>query len=145
MTNERDLLANKEKLLGTLEPLISEYLREIKNDVPVSTYLKELGVTPIILNNTVAGFWGLQIVASKDGKKRATIKAFFLKKEFRGKDRDRVADDLIKGLLTQGVTELEIWAYPEIQTWLESRYGIKPNIFVTHNPIQKFMDFKDKP
>ena len=143
MTNERDPIADKDLLYKTLEPLIKEYLKEINLDLPVSSYLKELGVTPIFLNGSVAGFWGLQIVAVPNGKKRATVKAFYIRKEFRGKDRDRVADDFIKGLSTQGVTDLEIWAYPEIQNWLESRYDIKTNIHVTYNPIQKFMVFKN--
>ena len=137
LNKERVLLYNK------LEPLIREYLIEIKSSVSVSVYLQELAVTPISIDGILMGFWGLQVRAGTGSRKLATMKALYLKKEYRGRYLNRIADDLIRGLLKQGVTELEIWSYPGMQKWLEKRYGIKPNIYVTYNPIEIFRVFKD--
>lgn len=127
-----------------LDPFIREYLLEINCKTSVAAYLKELAVSPIILDGILMGFWGLQLRSGGGGRKLATMKALYLRKEYRGRYLDRAADDLIRRLSEQGVTELEIWSFQHVQEWLEKRYGIKPNIFVTYNPIDTFKVYKDE-
>ena len=127
-----------------LEPLIREYLLEINYRTSVDAYLKELTISPILLDGILMGFWGLQIRTVANARKLATMKALYLKKEFRGRYLDRAADDLIRGLAKQGVTDVEIWSFAHVQEWLEKRYGIKPKIFVTYNSIDTFKVYKDE-
>ena len=137
-----ELPRDQQALLELLAPLIGEYLKEIKSPVTVEAYLKELSIYPIRVDQILMGFWGIR-VRTVGPKRLATIKAFYLRRRYRGRYLNRIADDLVRGLIKQGVTEVEIWAHPEVQHWLEKRYGIKPIIYVTHNPIETFKVYEE--
>jgi hypothetical protein len=125
------------ELLKVLAPLIEEYLVETKIGVNIVEYLQELVISAIEIDGTLIGFWGLRVRPLLKGK-LATVKAIYFRKQYRGQYLNRAADDFIRKLSEQGVTELEIWAYPQILRWLEKRYGVQPKIYVTHNPIEIF-------
>jgi hypothetical protein len=144
MTQDSEPLPkDQQQLRAVLRPLIQEYLKEIKSPLRVDEFLREQLVAPIRIDGMLMGFWGLRVRSLGGAGKLATIKAFYLRRAQRGKHLNRAADDLIRGLTKQGVTELEIWAHPKVQFWLEKRYGIKPKICITHNRIDVFQIFEE--
>ena len=134
--------SNEAETRRLVEPLIAEYLKEIQSPLSVAEYCSELTIAPIKIDGEIVGFWGLRFRVSGN-RKLATAKGFYLKKSCRGSHLNQAADDFIRGLKRQGITELEIWAHPGVQRWLERRYGIKPVIQVTHNPLEVFEIFED--
>jgi len=72
------------------------------------------------------------------------MKAFYLRKKFRGTHINDVADDFVRGFTSMKVTHMEIWAFPEVQKWRTRRYGIVPRIHVTHNPIEIFKIIRNR-
>jgi hypothetical protein len=131
------------QLYNLVQPLISAYLAEIRSEITIDAYLKEFAIIPIVIEEKLMGFWGVKLQALNPPRRLATIKAFYLQREYRGRFINQAADILVRGLSKQGITELEIWAFPGVQRWLERRYGIKPNIFVTYNPIETFKVYKE--
>lgn len=130
-------------LLELLSPLISEYLGIMKIPLSIEQYLKELAVAPIRIDNLLIGFWGVRIRGAGE-RKLATVKAFYIREKYRGRYLNRAADDFVRGLSQQGVTEIEVWADSEVQKWLTKRYGIRPTLFITHNPIGVFQVYDQK-
>jgi hypothetical protein len=127
----------KADLRKIIEPLVQEYLKEINSPMSVREFLQEQSIVPIRVNEKLVGFWGLHRHRVQ-GSEVATVKAFYLQPEFRGEHLNDAADDLIRTLIREGITHLEIWAFPKIQRWLTRRYGIKPRIHVSQAPIEVF-------
>jgi hypothetical protein len=134
---KQELSAEQQALLNKLAPLIQEYLNETKLPTSLAAYLKELAFMQIVIDGKLIGFWGGRFRRS-GGMKLMTIKAFYVKPEFRGRYLNRAADDLVAMLERQGVTDLEVWNAPEVQKWFEKRYKMKPQIYVTFNPLRDY-------
>lgn len=128
---------NTQQLVNLLSPLVNEYLTETKSGSTVDAFLREFAIYPIRIEGILMGFWALRI-REAGATRLATVKAIYLRKQFRGRYLNRAADDLVRGLAKQGVTNLEIWAYPKVMLWLKKRYQIKPEIYVTNNPLSTF-------
>jgi hypothetical protein len=135
--NSSILPKDKADLLAALMPLILAYIKELELNVLPEAYLKELTILPIVIDETLMGFWGARFRQS-GAAKLATVKAFYLSPQYRGRYINKAADDLYVGLLKQGITDLEIWNHPGVQGWFERRYRVKPKIIITAEKLEKF-------
>lgn len=140
--NFKNITQEQQALFNVLAPLIEEYIKEAKVPGTVAGYVKELTIIPIKIHDELCGFWGVTTRLLAD-QKIATVKAFYLRKHLRGRHLNRVTDDLARLFMKNGITVVEIWAYPAVQKWLERRYNIKPYIYVNCCPIETFQIFKD--
>lgn len=118
--------------------VVKEYLKETGITVPIENYLREFSIVPIVISDKLIGFWGVTFRQSNEIK-LATVKAFYIQKEFRGSSINTAADALVEELYLAGITNLEIWCSYGVQKWFLRRYGIKPNISISHDKIEKFL------
>lgn len=132
----------QQALFASLAPLIDEYIKEAKVPGTVEGYVKELTIIPIKINNELNGFWGVTTRTLAD-RKIGTIKACYIRKQFRGNHFREVVSDLTRLFTKNGITVVEIWAYPAVQKWIERRFKIKPYIYVNCCPIDVFQRLID--
>jgi hypothetical protein len=132
-----ELSAQQRAVLKQLVPLISEYLTETKLPTTLEAYLKELSFLQILIDEKLIGFWGIRL-RSSGTMKLLTIKAFYVRRQYRGSFLNRAADYIFTFAENHGVTDVEIWNYPSVQRWFERRYKMKPKIFVTFNSFNEF-------
>lgn len=141
MSEQEENIKIQGELLKRYAPLVSAYLAEIQSPASINDFLKNLSIAPIQDEDKLIGFWGIRFRESKAGR-LATIKAAYIIPELRGERFEKATDDLADMLASKGVMEVEIWAFPQIQEWLTARYGFKPRIYVSQNPLQLFLSKK---
>lgn len=129
-------MQNREESERLYGHYLDGFIREVNPATSREEILSQMNIHPIFFEKILAGIIGMTVHQIKGGA-LATIRLIYLEQQYRGDKMETILQQLFDKLSSEGFTHVESWALPHIATWLETRWKIKPRMFVFHENLNK--------